>query len=277
MAEAEQIRRILVALDASPQSLAALQAAAELAAELGAELVGVFVEDVNLVRMAALPMAREIGQTSATLRVLSEQRMTRQLRGQALRVERAMARAASRTHVRWSFRVSRGSIGTQLVEAASEVDLVVMGRTGWSARRRFGSSVEAVLTSGPRRTLVLHEGEQLQPTLMVVYDSSAMATRALDTAISMAKRKGGYLAVAIVAQNAGEARARQSEVAERLRPQGIEVRYRWLVDVDSRGLGEMIRTQERCILILPGESPVLKGRPLAEVMDEFSCPVLIVH
>ena len=42
------IRRILVALDASPHSLAALEAASELADALKAELVGIFVEDVNL-------------------------------------------------------------------------------------------------------------------------------------------------------------------------------------------------------------------------------------
>ena len=46
------IRRILVALDASPHSQAALQAASELAAALKAELVGIFVEDVNLLHLA---------------------------------------------------------------------------------------------------------------------------------------------------------------------------------------------------------------------------------
>ena len=44
------IRRILVALDASPASLSAMQNAVELAARLGAELIGLFVEDINLLR-----------------------------------------------------------------------------------------------------------------------------------------------------------------------------------------------------------------------------------
>jgi nucleotide-binding universal stress UspA family protein len=46
------IRRILVALDASPHSFAALEAAAHLAAHLEAELFGLYVEDENLLRGA---------------------------------------------------------------------------------------------------------------------------------------------------------------------------------------------------------------------------------
>ena len=58
--EAPQANRILVALDASPQSEAALRAAAELAALLEAELEGLFVEDINLLHLCGLPFGREI-------------------------------------------------------------------------------------------------------------------------------------------------------------------------------------------------------------------------
>ncbi|MGD9028912.1 MAG: universal stress protein, partial [Anaerolineae bacterium] len=54
------IRRILIALDASSHSIAALRAAARLASSLEAELHGLFVEDINLLRAAGLPMAREL-------------------------------------------------------------------------------------------------------------------------------------------------------------------------------------------------------------------------
>ena len=54
-------RRILVALDGSAHVLAALQAASEMAARMKSELVGLFVEDINLVRLAGLPFPRELG------------------------------------------------------------------------------------------------------------------------------------------------------------------------------------------------------------------------
>ena len=64
------IRRILVAVDASTHSLAALEAASVLAEVLNAELVGIFVEDINLLRLAGLPFAREVRYQSALDRPL---------------------------------------------------------------------------------------------------------------------------------------------------------------------------------------------------------------
>ena len=55
--------RILVALDESEDHQRVLQSAAEVAARLKAELRGLFVEDVNLLRLAELPCAREVHQT----------------------------------------------------------------------------------------------------------------------------------------------------------------------------------------------------------------------
>ena len=50
-----EARRILVAIDASAASLDALAAATALASRLGAALEGLFVEDEDLLRLAALP------------------------------------------------------------------------------------------------------------------------------------------------------------------------------------------------------------------------------
>ena len=54
------VRRILVALDGSVHASGALEAATALAARLHAELEGIFVQDVDLARLAALPIGREI-------------------------------------------------------------------------------------------------------------------------------------------------------------------------------------------------------------------------
>ena len=271
--ESGKIRRILVAIDASPQSLAALEAAAELAAGLGAELVGVYVEDINLIRLAALPAVRETGEASARTRRLDGGRIDRQLRSQATRAARAMADSASRAQVRWSFSVARGSIEAELLQAASEADLFIIGRAGWSGKRILGSTARKLVAAGTNRTMIIERGERLQPTLMTVYDGSDQSQRALDTAIGL----GEYLAVGIVAEDEEQAKALQSEVASKLDMQGRKARYRWLVQANTSELANMVRTQEECILILPGQSPLLEGKNLPEALDEFKCPVLLVQ
>ena len=79
----EQGERILVALDASPQSVAALRAAAELAALMEAELEGLFIEDINLLHLCGLPFSHEIGSYTAKRRQLDNLALERQLRGLA--------------------------------------------------------------------------------------------------------------------------------------------------------------------------------------------------
>ena len=160
MTEAEQvpsIRRILVALDASPHSMAALEAAAELAAGLQAELLGVFVEDVNLLRLAGLPFAREVHAFSAIPRALDSQEIERELRAQAERARRALARAAEREQVRWTFRVVRGPVLEELLAASAQADLISLGKQGWSAnmRRTMGSTAWEILSQATCHALLI--------------------------------------------------------------------------------------------------------------------------
>jgi len=142
------IRRILVALDASRHSVAALQVAADLASHLEAELVGLFVEDINLLRLAELPFAREVGSYSGTRRRLNTRQVERQLKVQAERARRALEAYADRASVRWSFEVTRGVVAPCVLAAASDADLVILGRASHGARTTGG------LGSTARRVLV---------------------------------------------------------------------------------------------------------------------------
>ncbi|MCS5560938.1 MAG: universal stress protein, partial [Marinobacter nauticus] len=61
-------RRILVLLDGSRRSLAALEAAADIARAQQAEVLGIFVEEVSLLRSAGYGFAREAGRSSGVAR-----------------------------------------------------------------------------------------------------------------------------------------------------------------------------------------------------------------
>ena len=102
--------RILVALDASTHSLAALEEAAALASRLKAEVMGLFVEDINLLRLATSPMARQIGLPSAIGEEIDSAMIESGLRAQASQARAALAAAAGRAGVNWSFRTVRGRV-----------------------------------------------------------------------------------------------------------------------------------------------------------------------
>ena len=272
------IRRILVALDASPHSQAALEAAAELAARFGAELQGLFVEDVNLLRLAELPFTREMGLFSPTRRRLDTQGVERQLRAQARRVHRALAVAAERAQVRWSFRVARGTIPTELLAAASEVDLIILGKAGWSLarRRRLGSTARTVAFQAPSLTLILEEGARLGRPVLAVYDGSASARRALIAAAVLAKEDEGGLVV-ILADGPDAVRQLQGEAADWLGETAVEARYHSLARSSASKLAHIVRTEGCGTFVLPAGSELLQDEGLLALLDEVESPVLLVR
>ena len=101
------IARILIALDPSPASQMACLAAVELAAALRAELVGMFVEDTELLRSAELSVTREIGVVTGRLRPLEVGDLEAQLRIHARRTRDLLELAAGRTEVITSFWITR--------------------------------------------------------------------------------------------------------------------------------------------------------------------------
>ncbi|MDH3900470.1 MAG: universal stress protein, partial [Gammaproteobacteria bacterium] len=111
--EQASIRHIVVTLDASEPGRSALETAVRLAAILGAELEGIFVEDINLIRLAGLPFLREVRPWSLGEETISTQRMQRELRTLARHAERMLEQAAREMGVPWSFQVWRGRAGAE--------------------------------------------------------------------------------------------------------------------------------------------------------------------
>jgi len=74
-----------------------------------AELLGLFIEDVELLRFASLPFAREIGGASAQARQVDVAALEKQLRAQARALEQALAAILGPGPSGWSLRVARSS------------------------------------------------------------------------------------------------------------------------------------------------------------------------
>ena len=273
------IRRILVALDASPHSLAALEAAAALAANLQAELVGLFVEDADLLKLAELPFARELGLYSAASRPLDSAQMERQLRTRARRAEQALTTAAERAQVRWSFRVARGAIAAELLAAAAEADLISLGKVGWSlaGRRRVGSTTQAVLSQALNSALILQHGFHLGPPVVLVYNGSTLARKALAIAARLVGEKGADLLILVAADEPGEAQLLQAQASEWLQGRGPEARFRQLTLAAVPKLTQPLEAQGCGTLVLPVESSLLQDEALLALLEDLDFPVLLIR
>ena len=276
----QPIRRILVAIDVSVHSLAALEAAAELAASLHAELVGVFVEDETLLRAIGLPFAREYGAYSARSREIDIAELEQQLRARAGLARKALASAARRHQVESTFRVIRGPVTQHLLAAAGEVDLIILGRAGWSLAgggRRLGSSVRAILARGSGLTLVIEHGVRLGLPVVAVYDGSALSQRAVVIAADLARARCTRLFVLIQAGEGQSGQEMQDDLAVWLQGQGLEARVQQVVTGDKSALIAAIRRQGCGLLVVTALPTTVAEDGLLEHLGELGCPALVVH
>lgn len=271
-----RVSRILLAIDASPNSLAAMEAAVELAAEYDAELLGVYVEDMDLLRLARLPFASEVVSHSARLRTLAPDGLARQLRAQAAQARRALAREATRFGIRWRFEIARGRIPWVLLAQAEQADLVIIGKSGWSGFDRVGSATRTLVIEGARHTLVLQEGGQLARPVMVAYDGRPISRRALDVAADFVLAQGRGLSVLLMAEDQQRASELQSQAAHDLSDRGLRASYRWLQTAEPSKLAAAVEAAG-CLLVLPEGTKWLSGEPLIEFLDQLHCPVYIVR
>lgn len=97
------------------------QLVARLAQELEAELLGLFIEDLELLRFASLPFAREIGIASAQARSMDVASLERQLRAQARALEQALAAILGPGPTAWTLRVERASPLAAIEAALAQV------------------------------------------------------------------------------------------------------------------------------------------------------------
>jgi nucleotide-binding universal stress UspA family protein len=273
------IERILVALDASPHSLAALEAAVDLAARFQAELTGLYVEDENLLRVADLPFIQEVGLFSATRRHVSGAEMERQIRVHGRRVRQVFTLTTQHAHITRSFRVVRGTVLSEVLSAAQEADVLVLGKVGWSLirRGRLGSTVRGILPERFGLALIVKEGACLGEPLAVVYDGSSVAERALIVADSLRqKRDGRTLLVLLLTENPDQARALEQQAASRLADRGAAGHYRSLTRADVPWLTAILEAEGCGTLVLPLRSSALHSSAVVSLLEHLDLPVLLV-
>ncbi|MDH3254007.1 MAG: universal stress protein [Acidobacteriota bacterium] len=269
------VRRILVAIDTSPGSLAAAEAAARLAARLEAELEGLFVEDVRLLRLVQSPLAREVDTLTASRRQPASKLLKRQFRLQGLRAREELGRIADRLGISWSFRVARGAVSSEIAAAAAGADIVSLGQVGWSARpqRALGAAASAVLEHKSSCTLLMRRTLDVRTPVLVLYDGSDQGERALALARQLAGDEPGALEVLLIGADESVLRSRLESAAS------TEAKAAVIGVVGSAtdpGLARALKQAAAGSLVVPVGGDPAHREILHDILSTIDCPVLLV-
>ncbi len=272
------IRRIVVALDGSEHSLAALDAAAALAAQLQAELEALFVEDMDLLRLADLPCTRVTSLLLLEPERVDRARMERQLRLQAERVHNALDRRAAALKVRARFRSVRGEVHEEVLAAAAEADLLSLGKASRTrlGAFRLGRTLQAALASG-RPLLVLESQPLAGQGLLAVCDGSPADVRALSLAAELARETRQSLNVLILGDTPAAAQRLGAQVELWLAEREIapSLTYAWMAPADA--ILAAARRSHPALLVLGLSAEEKPGRERTQrVLHAARCPLLLV-
>lgn len=270
------IRRILVALDASSNSRVALAAAIGLAETFKSEVEGLFIEDINLLRLAELPFAREIRFAETRLQQLEQEGIHRKLRARAALLKRELEEMATEHNVTSSFRVIRGSVSQALLAAALESDLLALGRIGQTILRQshLGSTARTVVEQASSVVLLTTPEMAIGP-IIALYDGSMTGNRLLHLSATLAERSGD-LRVLVWAATDDEAFDRRQQAAEILDPLHVQAQYQHLSGDNPQLVLEWVNRQKGSLLVL-GKSDALPPDIFQTLLDEAGQHILVIR
>jgi len=260
-----RIRRVVVALDATTAPSAALDAAAALASGLGAELVGLFVEDQQLLRFAALPFAQELGIATASARPVRTADIERALKSQAERLRRVLAETARPLGLAWTLEVTRGEVVRAAVAYAGDEDLLVIGRARYLS-----------ISTGPPPAGLQFPTLRAR-TVAALYDGTPAAVRALVIAHTLARVARSELAVLIAAGGPEPFRALRVAAGQVLGAHGATAAaYVMVPGTDPASIERAARAQRARVLLWPGAHRERAAETVAALLADVSCPVVML-
>jgi len=275
------VRRITVALDSSPHARAALAAAVDLAARLHAKMDALFVEDITYAYLAELNLGREFVMSSGRSQPFDPQAIEGWYRRQAADARRMAEALARDRHLAISFRVVRGKVDVEVITAASNADLLVLGVAGRSEvlRQQPGSTALAAAARAPGSVLLIRPGTRVAGHAVVAYDGSPGAVRALEAAAMLAEADEALrISVLLLVGRGADIAALKADAAARLDALGVKpIGFRTLFNIAAAAMCGVVYDAGADLLILSADNPAIAGDSRGQVLGAMRCPVLLVR
>jgi nucleotide-binding universal stress UspA family protein len=273
------LRRILVVLDNSREGAARMESATRLAARCGAELLGLFVEDINLLNLAGLPFAREIAHNTATGRVLDRDAMERSLRAQADELRHRLESGAAGARITCNFRVTRGHVVPELLALARDIDLMVLGdlvQAYRSSREIEPAALQVLMQASCSVWLQRRIQRVVQPVIVLVEDKESV-DRLLTIGSQLAIDDGDDLLILIASRQDADAAQIEARTHQWLSSRRNSARISRLASTAVGRIAQFVDTARASVLVLSAKSPQLDENQRMQLLGSVDCTVVVVR
>lgn len=236
------MKSIVAGMDGSEGSFVALGQAAAWAKRLKADLRGVYVEDER--RLVTFPTYSESEGTVPKPVPLPEaelKKVEQELEAEEREMRRRFEQISRGGKLHPEFRLFRGRVNAILTREAQGADLVVIGKRGRKSNpysTEAGPTTQAVLHEAVRPVLVVPKDAPADGPVLVAYDGSLGAQRAMVPGLELASALGASVTVLTVNDDMEEAEEIQEPLRDYLAPYKLKTDFR--VDTGNNKAGEII-------------------------------------
>lgn len=276
--EDDGVRRVIILLDASRRSMAALDAAAVFARTSGAELVGWFVEEEELLRCAGYPWVREVSLSGAVTRMQPEQ-VEQRLRNRAEAVRSALQGIARARGLQTRLQVYRGRVIQKVLEESTKDDFLVLGKIGYRGILGPGvGSTARALMGHAAGTVMFYEQPvtSVSPSIVaVIVPPEGGGRRALATAVALAADNDASLAVLLATDESGNDPC-ENTVRALLREMDPHLPVQAVRQATMTNVLQILREESAQRLVVPRQWALQAERRRVDLVEAALMPVVIV-
>lgn len=267
------LTRVVAALDVVCQPLEAVATAVDIATRCKVELVGLFIEDDSLFRLATTPAARHLTLTSTGEAPPAADVLEIEMRLRSDRAAAALRAAADAAGVSWSFRVVRGMPGAMLRQATRSGDLtVVAGETSVAGLPlRAHSPLLRAAGAATGSALFVRRAVSRSRPLVIASADRGTIRRAIAAVRRLQSHDHDPIDIIVAGRHGEAARRALDDLA------GI-LRVREVADQASKGVIDLANAIESDMLVLApgGETPGDQGF-FEELLTRADRQVLLVR
>jgi nucleotide-binding universal stress UspA family protein len=273
------LREILVAIDSSAHSQAALKAAATLAKLMEANIRGLFVHEEHWSQLSRLPAITSINELTGKTHTLEEEGLEKQVNLLEQRLRRQLEDISKQNKMSHSWEATQGQVAGEILEAAKRADLITIGRQGrsFSSKNKLGSTAKAIIRFADKPILLLEKGLNLGKTITVVFDASEKSQKGLNLALSLAKRNNGELSILVLNKDQEIETQRNPRLEKLVEKADIPVTVTVLNKPSRWQFLNAINYQHSGLLIIPKDQSLLEIDSLETTLEHLNCPVLMIN
>ena len=269
--------RVVVWLDPTAPQENSLPVLASLGA--AAEILGLFVEDINLLELSRLPVAREITFEGPGAKLIEPRNIERQFRAHGNRMQNLFETAVKNIGASHSFQVIRGELCAELLKVSTDCDMLVLShsRRHLGPRLTIRTRLGEILESGPPTLVFVQEQWRTGQRVATLFDGSEQSLTALRIAVSIASSENLDLSVWL--PDLADVERQQLEVRAREVINGSLTRYslRALRAQNVDALVKAASAENIRALVLPGLRSVETRQLIAELLDRVNCSLIVTR